>query len=95
LWNNGWTLLHIASQNGHFDLVQLCVNAGIAIRIWNVTRKIPLSLVLGEDTGSHMLSYRAKCEKVRSFVSKAGIDAILEQVPGDGGDTHLSPSGIK
>jgi hypothetical protein len=28
-------------------------------------------------------------------VSKADIDGILEQVPGDGGDTHLSPSRIK
>lgn len=34
---HGWTLLHIASQNGHLDVVQQLVDAGIAISIWNVT----------------------------------------------------------
>lgn len=61
--DNGWTLLHIVSQNGHLDVVRLVVDGGIDINIWNVTQMIPLGLVLSEDTGSHMLSLSSKMRK--------------------------------
>ena len=44
---HGWTLLHIASQNGHLDVVQQLIDAGIAISIWNVTYSSKC-LVMGE-----------------------------------------------
>jgi hypothetical protein len=57
---------------------------------------IPLGLVLSEVTGSHMLSLSSKMRKSSFiFVSKAEIDAMVEQVPDDWGDTQLSPSTIK
>jgi hypothetical protein len=88
--------LHIGSQNGHLDIVRLVVDAGIGINIWNVTQMIPLGLVLSEVTGGHMLSLSSKMRKsLFIFVSKAEIDAMVEQVPGDWGDTQLSPSTIK
>jgi hypothetical protein len=34
---------------------------------WNVTQMIPLSAVLSDDTGSHVVPSRATCEKVHSF----------------------------
>lgn len=76
--------------------MRLVVDAGIGINIWNVTQMIPLGLVLSEDTRSHMLSLSSKMRKSLFIsVSKGDIDAMLEQVPGDGRDIHLSPSTIK
>ena len=77
--NKIWTLLHIASRNGHLDAVQLLVDASIAIGIWNVTQMIPLSPVLMEDTGRHLL-YSEKIHSIlfRRLVSTPWSSRRLE-----------------
>jgi len=59
--------------------VQLLVDAGIATNIWNVTLIEP-----GVERG-YRKPLASLSSKVRKNVSKAENDAMLEQVPGDGG----------
>jgi hypothetical protein len=75
--------LHIASQHGHLDVVQLLVNAGIEIGIWNDP------IEPGVEKGSwkpHVSLSKKVRQSLFISVSKADVDAILEQVPvpGDG-----------
>ena len=43
--NKGWNPLHIASQNGYLNVVQLLPDAGTPVDIWNETQKTPLDSV--------------------------------------------------
>jgi len=80
--NNGNTCLHIASQNGHFDLVKMLVEAGADVNNQNGGGQTALHMVVSYDI-----------DDVKNYLLSKGADGSIKNE--DGFEAKFGLSGEK